>query len=190
MNDIQILDDFLPSYIQDFLEGGFYENMSLKLIKKSLPSGVKNDYFDDEQLECWVKSLNSGDLISLGKSHFYLLPLQIGSLKLGINFNLENLFRAKLNIKFNHTHSNSLKINPPHIDNNYIRPFFIAIYYVNDSDGNTIIYEGENINNLTPIKEIEPKKGRLILFDGRRYHSASHPINSKKRIIMNYNIFY
>ena len=190
MNDIQILDNFLPSYIQDFLEEGFYGNMSLKLIKKSLPSVIDENYFDDEQLECWIKHPSSENSLALGNSHFYLLPLQIGCLKLGINFNFENLFRAKLNIKFNHSNSPSLKINPPHIDNDYSRPFFIAIYYVNNSDGNTIIYEGGDVNNLTKIKEIEPKKGRLILFDGSKYHSASHPVDSKKRIIMNYNLLY
>jgi hypothetical protein len=190
MEDIKIIDDFLPTYIQDFLEGGFYGNMNLSLIKKTLPNINNNDYFDDEQLECWVKHPNSENSLALGNSHFYLLPLQIGCLRLGINFNFENLFRAKLNIKFNTITTPSLKINPPHLDTTYEHPFFIGIYYINDSDGNTIIYDGKNKENLKLFKEIEPKKGRLILFDGQRYHSASHPNNSKKRIVMNYNVFY
>lgn len=188
MNDeILILDDFLPTYLQDFLEEGLYGGgLKFNLIKKTLPDIKDDNYFDDEQLECWVKLHNN---LNLDYSHYYLLPLQIGCLDLRRKFNLENLYRAKLNITLNST-SSSLKTNPPHIDGPYVKPYFIAIYYVNNSDGNTIIYEGEKLNNLTPIKEIEPKKGRLILFDGSKYHSASHPTHTKKRIIINYNVFY
>ena len=187
MDDIKILDNFLPSYIQDFLEEGFYENMDLNIIKKTLPDENNGDYFDEEQLECWVKFL---DNIKLGHSHYYLLPLQIGCLSLGIKFNLENLFRAKLNITLNNTPHKSSKVNPPHKDMSYDRPYFIVIYYVSDSDGDTIIYEGGDVKNLKIIKKITPKKGRLILMDGKRYHSSSHPTNAKKRVIMNYNVFY
>ena len=186
MNDIKILDDFLPTYLQDFLEEGFYNgNLKLNLIKKTLPNIKDNDYFDDEQLECWIKLHNN---LNLDYSHYYLLPLQIGCLNLGVQFNLENLFRAKLNITLNSTSSPS-KINPPHIDGDHGRDYFVAIYYINDSDGDTIIYEGKDRNNLKIIKTITPKKGRLILMGGERYHSSSHPSNTKKRIVMNYNVF-
>ena len=189
-NDIIILDNFLPSYIQDFLEEGFYGSMNLSLIKKSLPNRNDSNYFDDEQLECLIKYSSSGNSLALGNSHFYLLPLQIGCINQGISFYWENLFRVKLNVKFNHKPSNSLKTNPPHIDTEYSTPFFIGLYYVNNSDGNTIIYDGNSEENFKIIKEIEPKKGRLVLFDGSKYHSASHPIKSKKRVIINYNVYY
>jgi hypothetical protein len=189
MNDITILDDFLPPYIQHFLEEGFYNNMSLTFIKKTLPHIKDSEYFDDEQLECWIKHPTSENSLALGNSHFYLLPLQIGCLNLGINLKLENLYRAKLNITLNSTSSPS-KINPPHIDGIDMKPYFIAIYYVNDSDGDTIIYDGDDEDELQIIKTITPKKGRLILMDGKRYHSSSHPSKTKKRIVMNYNILY
>ena len=188
MDDIKILDDFLPSYLQDFLEEEFYNGgLKFDLVKKTLPTIKNNDYFDDEQLECWIKLHNN---LNLDRSHYYLIPLQMGGLNLGATFDLANLFRAKLNITLNGKIHPSPKVNPPHIDIKYDRPYFIGIYYVNDSDGDTIIYEGDNKDNLKIVKTITPKKGRFILMDGKRYHSSSHPTNTKKRIIINYNVYY
>ena len=62
------------------------------------------------------------------------------------------------------------------------------LYYVCDSDGDTIIYnEKEKSESYTIKKKITPKQGRVVLFDGRFYHTDEQP-NFSKRCIINYDL--
>ena len=64
----------------------------------------------------------------------------------------------------------------------------VALYYVCNSDGDTIIYnERERSSNYTIKEKVTPKKGRIVLFDGRLYHTAEQPINTT-RCIVNYDV--
>ena len=69
----------------------------------------------------------------------------------------------------------------PHTDLN-IRHFAL-IYYVNDSDGSTVLFD----ENKNIIKEVEPKKGRILLFNGAILHGGGIPRNSN-RCIVNFDI--
>ena len=69
------------------------------------------------------------------------------------------------------------------------------MYYVCDSDGDTIIvnkkYDGLTNEKLLLEKDFEklakvtPKKGRAIIFDGAYYHTAEQPTKSKRRCVIN-----
>jgi hypothetical protein len=62
----------------------------------------------------------------------------------------------------------------------------VVIYYINDSDGATYIYEKDR----KTIKEIvEPKKGRMVIFDGDLPHGGGIPLMSNRSVI-NMNILY
>ena len=68
---------------------------------------------------------------------------------------------------------------------------YACVYYLNDSDGDTIIYEqnkhdtvaGSNNVELVEHARVTPKKGRLVMFDGARYHCSSQPKESYRCII-------
>ena len=82
-------------------------------------------------------------------------------------------------------------IDSPHIDIIGSIDYIVALYYVCDSDGDTVIYEEreESPEGKYTIKErVTPKKGRLVIFDGALYHAAEQPINSNTRCIVNYNL--
>ena len=42
--------------------------------------------------------------------------------------------------------------------------------------------------NLKIIRQITPKKGTCVLFDGSIYHTQSNPITSQLRVNMNVNV--
>ena len=59
------------------------------------------------------------------------------------------------------------------------------LYYVNDSDGDTILYEDDKKTVLT---RVSPKKNRLLLFSGDIPHCSSSPTKNLKRVVININV--
>ena len=89
------------------------------------------------------------------------------------------------------------KIDSLHIDSD--KPHYAVIYYVVDSDGDTIItskkYDGIKgkedslkVKDFEIIKTVTPKQGRAVIFDGAYYHTAQQPENSSVRCIINFNL--
>ena len=78
-------------------------------------------------------------------------------------------------------------VDTPHIDI-YDKEHLVALYYVCDSDGDTIIYnEREELGTYTIKQKVTPKQGRMVLFDGSLYHTAEQPLNNV-RCVVNYNL--
>jgi hypothetical protein len=83
------------------------------------------------------------------------------------------------------------EIDTPHIDNS--QSHIVVLYYVVDSDGDTIIYDYKNKNKVFSfkdvkiLKKIKPKQGRVVIFDGSYYHTAEQP-KKNKRCVINCNI--
>lgn len=53
------------------------------------------------------------------------------------------------------------------------------IYYLNDSDGDTVIYEGDKEIRYTP------KANTAIMFDSELLHRATPPTKEKTRVVLN-----
>ena len=82
----------------------------------------------------------------------------------------------------------------PHVDVD--PPHLTTIFYVVDSDGNTVIYnekwnpldqEEPKSEELTIMEEIEPVGNRLIAFDGYHMHTGHNPSEHQRRILINTN---
>ena len=56
------------------------------------------------------------------------------------------------------------------------------VYYVNDTDSPTRLYKDNKV-----FKEVQPKKGRALIFPGNTQHSSASPTKSSRRMILNYN---
>ena len=56
------------------------------------------------------------------------------------------------------------------------------VYYVNDTDAPTRLYKDDKV-----FKEVQPKKGRALIFPGNIKHSSASPTQSNRRMILNYN---
>ena len=76
----------------------------------------------------------------------------------------------------------------PHIDLEEGERHIVVLYYVKDSDGDTVIYNERTESNTYTVKQkVTPKQGRVVIFDGSQYHTAQQAIN-KVRCIVNYNL--
>jgi hypothetical protein len=94
------------------------------------------------------------------------------------NTNYQQMIRANANLVHKTNYQNHSII---HTDNP--NPHHVLLYYVNNSDGDTVILENQNI-----VKKISPKKGRFFLFDGSINHAIFPCVNNDKRIVINYNL--
>jgi 2OG-Fe(II) oxygenase superfamily len=77
------------------------------------------------------------------------------------------------------------KYNTPHVDNRLQR-HIVAIYYVNDADGRTVVFANKE-KPLKVLKEVKSKAGRVVIFDGNLLHAGSHPRRSDYRMVINFN---
>jgi hypothetical protein len=93
-------------------------------------------------------------------------------------FETHNLVRAQVNCV--HKTQKSC-ISPPHRD--FDDPGCVYVYYINDSDGDTVIYgeDGEIEGKVTP------KSGHMVRMDSKQYHSATTPTRTDRRFVINLN---
>lgn len=108
---------------------------------------------------------------------------------------LNQLIRMKANLLTPHPnkqYSNKNCFHYPHID--FYNTHHVLVYYVSDSDGDTIIFNEKwdpshdaSIVPLTIKEKISPKKGRIAYFDGLHYHTSQNPETYAERIILNIN---
>lgn len=96
-----------------------------------------------------------------------------------------------------------LQYNAPHLD--FTMPHYTACYYATDSDGDTVLFDQtahdtrlqefteENLKqyvkntNFTVAKSVAPKKGRVCVFDGLRFHSSTFPQHHERRLVITVN---
>lgn len=114
--------------------------------------------------------------------HFEVIKPIFGSL-LSIHSNLA-LVRAKVNITTPYPPYDRFHTQQPHVDLEHESgesiDHMVCIYYINDSDGPTVFFNGDGT-----IDQIDPKKGQAVIFNGNTIHAGSNPINNQFRAIVN-----
>lgn len=84
--------------------------------------------------------------------------------------------------------SNEHRPSVPHRDSP--NKHLVLLYYVDDSDGDTVLYKDkyQEDSDMTVDIRISPKAGRAVLFDGSIYHSFYYPNTYEKRSVININL--
>jgi hypothetical protein len=112
-----------------------------------------------------------------------------------------NLIRIRLGLITKQNESTSFT-NEAHVDDKM--PHMVGLFYLNESDGDTIIYNQTTDDypeydlskefynshlkdNLTEMVRVTPKPNRLIIFDGKHFHASSTPTTTSRRIVLNFN---
>lgn len=191
-DDYIIIDDFLPSNQADEIEK-FLTTIGEEW-KFNVATSQKYDYdeqrkYDDNCREYLQFGKNfityepvSGETTAIDNKEQLTKVMWVVD-EFGKKFNLDEIkvFRVKANLLTQYQGNKKEYYNTPHIDGYF--PHYSLIYYVNDSDGDTILFKDRKVS-----KRITPKKNRLLAFNGFKLHASSHPINSIARVVLNYNI--
>jgi len=120
-----------------------------------------------------------------------LMPV-IGKLFESANQKVKSIIRVRIglipNVGKNFVHGG-------HVD--YKTPHKTALFYVNDSDGDTLFYnqiykpgDGEpskSFKSKKVIKRVTPRANRFVCFDGFQFHSSSSPVKHSRRVVFNIN---
>lgn len=104
---------------------------------------------------------------------------------------LNEVFRTRTNVSFT-----SLDSRPtiPHVDLRNSNKHFAFIYYLHDSDGDTILFtqkaDGEfhTQEDLEEMKRFSPIGGAALLFNGDHFHTWEHPSVNNYRVTINLNV--
>jgi quinol monooxygenase YgiN len=97
--------------------------------------------------------------------------------------------RIKHNILLQQENAPELHYNIPHQDAE--RGCYSMIYYLDDSDGDTFLfneyYNKDSLpDKLTVAHRVSPKKNRVVIFESDRYHASSNPRINKDRFVINF----
>jgi hypothetical protein len=116
-----------------------------------------------------------------------------------LDIEIKDIIRIRLRYTHQVSGHSDKKYAPPHVDfEEFQGSYKTLIYYVNDSDGDTVlfdkifdgtkeIYDPNGPNNLKEVLRYTPTKGHAILFNGHRYHSGNFPLQSNFRIMINFD---
>jgi len=195
-NDIYVIDNVITKYNQNQIEDLF--------ISSKLPwIFFKDIAISDSEIKrlgitkltpgigCYIKQDNPKYVNEFLVKETSIIP-QSACKKIGKEcleiFNGRSFMHFPLASELRTEHDNI------HVDVKY--PHLVCLYYVNDSDGDTFMYNevhelgSDSIpSDFTLHSRHTPKQGNAVLFDGLRYHSSSKPKEHSKRIIVNIDFF-
>jgi len=180
---LHIIDNFIKPHIQDSLEDLFLsDSFPYYYTKETVELDDTDNYFVDKNtldapqffhmfiMDAKVSSQNYVNISPISNKLIDTIDIPCYITRCKLNMNV-------IDSRFSESY------HTPHIDNPY-EDQITAIYYANDSDGDTYFFGDEG----NVIKRITPKKGRLVWWKGRIYHAKSSPIKSLNRLVLNFNL--
>jgi hypothetical protein len=192
MNDVIVIDHAVPASIQDMLRDiALGEKVSWSR-SKGATYGEANgapvfpvtpDAIDAQQFHHLIYEIDK----PVSPLFHMLVPVLTA-----IPHTIKQLIRIKMNLGV-YLHSDNPDVHGmPHVDFTQIKePLMTAIYYVNDSTGDTLIFDQKygSKGPLTVKARVPPRKGRLVVFDGALLHAGNTPRTNAPRAVININAF-
>jgi len=178
--DLEIIDNCIPEFYQDYFEAICLGKTKGCEIETGLAWTAKYEGTarrDGVSPLSFKHVLKSSAELSEHLVNFSTIPVSVVN-KLGFGLNELIFARLFLTIPYN----TDLKYHDPHVDLNF--PHTSLIYYVNDSDGDTVFFQPDY---KTIYTSVTPKKGRCVVFNGLIPHSAGIP-TAGPRCIANFNL--
>jgi hypothetical protein len=182
---MKVIDNFLPEQYQNSIEN--------LLLSFTFPWYINNNTIGDsydyqygkdnttENRQFTHMFFNAGVVTS---DYYGQISLLSYHLMLKENIDTTNVLRIKANLNIAFKNYPNEHHYAKHIDFQDGTLATTCIYYVNDSDGDTIFFTPDG---ATEIKRISPKKGRLVYFDSTIPHAGCPPKNNQVRSVLNFN---
>lgn len=182
--DDLVADSFANKILSDLCNPFFpwYLSRTLLTVKSHEFENAKQDYDNIQEYLAFIHvffSNDDGNTVRNSESAPLAEDLFRAILE-KLNLNTGEILRVKANFQTQHRSKINGTHNTPHVDNE--TPHYTGIYYVNDCDGDTFLFDGTK-----EIAKISPKKGRIVIFDGKTLHAGSHPYLSDFRMVINFN---
>jgi hypothetical protein len=192
INEIYSFDNIVDIQIQNEIEKYVYD--------KNLNWDIKTNIIKKEGID--TNYSFPGQIISpphIDKNILKFIDIIIDNSLNMINKKLVKKYRIKINKTIPHSIDINEEYRLLHIDKN--EPHVTILYYINDSDGDTLIFNDKNNKHLKNIKEfmnndnfldfknfelsksISPKKGRVVVFDGNLWHYGKYPTKGERNVI-------
>lgn len=162
---IKVIDNFIPLQYQKELLDVISSRQFLWTYQPCTIDGyvpINNDINDVPFLGRRIN--NNSELFPLIKPLVYFFMEHTG-----LN---ASIYRTKINCILP---KNDTRKHPPHADAT-MKNMHTLLYYVNDSDGETMIFnEFDDKNGLTICDTVTPKMGRAVIFPSSQFHCGNNP---------------
>ena len=210
-HDVCVADQVLDPSIYTNWVRFLFQNISFNVDVDLGTSVLDNSFFEGKEnnkifeqfhLTCTTRLEGNDYLEGQRVNHMIYQPLISWCMANNWALEYNNIDRCKVNLQTRGKMHGIDKYNLPHVDNPSLdKDEFTAIFYLNDSDGDTYLFKEPHekilkarrernidvFNNLTFKSRISPIKNRLIVFPTSQVHAGSHPVHSSYRSVINYN---
>ena len=183
---IQIIDNVVSSRYQNDLEETFFSKDFPWCLNDSITGTDDSNHFGLAHSIIKAREIRSHKLD-------YVLPL-VFEIADKSNSDVSKIYAARAfmqvprNCDDQHDHF--------HVD--VLQNHIVFLYYLNDSDGDTIIlnkkctdsnqaFYGGEYTESDVLERVTPKKGRVVVFDGMHYHAAGIP-KENYRAVLNFDM--
>jgi hypothetical protein len=200
-DQIIVFDELIPKQLQESIKLTIDGDQSFPwyMVKKIGHSRLNVEYQNSKTVDgsgFYHSVVDDGEVISKYYDYFKQLMFFFTD-KTGIE--VDKLIRVRLrltNQQKGHTHET---YGPVHVDfTKYSFPYYTLLYYIDDSDGDTMLFENVwdgNKSSYDPGKIADPKiayrqtpkQGCGLLFNGHRYHAGNYPIDFQTRVVINFD---
>jgi|TARA_B110000259_G_C13848311_1_gene335684 hypothetical protein len=188
MFDYAVIENFVPSNMSNTIKDKLlasnhweYMDCTININKDSIDladSNIRNTH-QFMQLAYGENGPCSYVYSELAKPVLWMLEAKTG-------LNITSVQRIKANL-LTPNGSTVEHYNPPHIDHTSDQ-YLSMVYYVNDSDGDTRIFDhtfNDGCYDMKMICSNTPKQGNAIIFPSTRFHCSSNPIDTSARVVLN-----
>ena len=181
-----VIENVVPIDIQNAIENRFLgSNFPLFLNDRSVDLDYKTAFSDAHTKDGYRLNhsfVRDGQLVS--NEWGLIEPIALALVNaIGLK---PKIASCKLNLTFPNPEFGESDHFPAHFDTT--DKAVVAVYYVNNSDGDTLFFSGKNSEGIFEISDaFTPKKGAIAYFNETTLHANRPPMKSRARCIINFN---